>query len=136
MVFYFAINCGILYNEIEDVKLSDDEKKAFDRYVKAIEMKKRKGLTSNQQERADNEYINAMNKLYEVVKNPDRVSFLYSRAEDKAMKKEEERELFSDTEETEHTKNVQETFPAIDIKFLCRNKKYTPKIILYQIFIF
>lgn len=54
IVYYFAINCGILYNEIEEIQLTEAEK--------------------------------------------------------------------------EHTMNVQDTFPAIDIKFLCRNKKYNPGI--------
>lgn len=128
IVYYFAINCGILYSEIEEIQLTDTEKEPFERYVKAVQMTQRKAHTSSQQDAANNEYVEAMNELFAVVGNPDRASYLFSRAEDKAMLKEEERVLFSDTEETEHTKNVQETFPAIDIKFLCRNKKYVPDI--------
>lgn len=34
------------------------------------------------------------------------------------------------TDEKEHIQQVQETFPAIDIKFLGRNKEYKPEILL------
>lgn len=128
IVYYFAINCGILYSDIEEVDLRKEEKAPFERYIKAVRMAKRKGLSGSQQDAANNEYVEAMNDLYFVVGDSDRASYLFSRADDKAMTKEEESELFSDTEEAEHTMNVQDTFPAIDIKFLCRNKKYVPKI--------
>ena len=41
---------------------------------------------------------------------------------------EEKREALSETGEGEHTQQVQDTFPAIDIKFLGRNKEYKPEI--------
>ena len=128
IVYYFAINCGILYSEIDEIQLTEAEKEPFERYIKAFQMAKRKNITSGQQDVANNEYAEAMSELYAATGNPDRASYLFSRAEDKALIREEERELFSDTEEKEHTTNVQETFPAIDIKFLCRNKKYNPDI--------
>ena len=128
IAYYFAINCGILYSEIEEIQFTEEEKEPFERYIKALQMTKRKNLTSSQQDEANNRYAEAMNDLYIAVGDPDRASYLFSRAEDKALIKEEERELFSDTEEKEHTMNVQDTFPAIDIKFLCRNKKYNPGI--------
>lgn len=128
IAYYFAINCGILYSEIEEIQLTEAEKEPFERYIKALQLTKRKNLTSSQQDEANNKYAEAMNDLYVAAGNPDRASYLFSRADDKALIKEEERELFSDTEEKEHTMNVQDTFPAIDIKFLCRNKKYNPGI--------
>lgn len=42
--------------------------------------------------------------------------------------KKEAGELFLDSDETKHVQQVQETFPAIDIKFLGRNKNYKPEI--------
>lgn len=48
--------------------------------------------------------------------------------EEKVQLLEEKREAFSETEEGEHVQQVQETFPAIDIKFLGRNKNYKPEI--------
>ena len=128
IAYYFAINCGILYSEIEEIQLTEAEKEPFERYIKALQLTKRKNLTSSQQDEANNKYAEAMNDLYVAAGDPDRASHLFSRADDKALIKEEERELFSDTEEKEHTMNVQDTFPAIDIKFLCRNKKYNPGI--------
>lgn len=128
IVYYFAVNCGILYSEIEEISLSEEEQKPFERYVKAVQATQRKNLTNSQQEIVDKEYSEAMTALFGTVRDSDRASYLFSRADDLALKKEEERQLFSDTEEKEHTQNVQETFPAIDIKFLCRNKKYKPEI--------
>lgn len=128
IVYYFAINCGILYNEIEKVLLRDEEREPFEKYAEAVQMTQRKGLSEKELEDANNQYIEAMNKLWEVVGDADRATYLYSRAEDKAMISEEKREIFSGTEEERHTMHVQETFPAIDIKFLCRNRKYNPGI--------
>ena len=128
IAYYFAINCGILYSEIEGVQLTDTEKEPFERYIRAVQLVKRKNLTSHQQDEANDKYAEAMENLYVAVNNPDRASYLFNIADNKALKKEEEKELFSDTEEKEHTMNVQDTFPAIDIKFLCRNKKYNPGI--------
>ncbi|MBE5906832.1 MAG: hypothetical protein E7277_08635 [Lachnospiraceae bacterium] len=124
LVYFFAINCGILYSEIESLKLKENEREPFERVIKAIRDAKRKNLTQKQRDKAENEYSAAMENLFEMIDDPDRVSVLLSCAEDKALKKAEESELFSNTEEKEHTMNVDETFPAIDIKFLCRNKKY------------
>jgi hypothetical protein len=128
IVYYFAINCGILYRELEEVQLEDAEKEPFERYIKAVQMAQRKWSTSSQQDIANKEYADAMQDLYDAAGNPDRATNLFSIAEDKALAKEEEKGLFADTEEKIHTTNVQETFPAIDIKFLCRNKKYIPGI--------
>ncbi len=128
IVYYFAINCGILYSEIEEIALNESEKNPFYRYIKAVRGANRKGLTTEQRDKANEELKEAMNGLYNATNSADRASYLFNCAENKAVQKEEEIELFHDTEETEHTMNVQETFPAIDIKFLCRNKKYVPSI--------
>ncbi len=125
IVYFFSINCGILYSEIEELQLSDEEKEPFERYVKAYHDNKN-ATTKSQREKADNELSDAMSALNDVVADPERASILFSYAEDKASKIEK----FSDTTELEHTNAVKETFPAIDIKFLCRNKKYKPKITL------
>ena len=87
-------------------------------------MYNRRNLSETQREQANKEYNDAMNALEEVVESPDRYSYLNSQAESK----ETESDLFVDTEEKEHTTNVHQTFPAIDIKFLCKNKHYIPKI--------
>lgn len=128
IVYYFAINCGILYSEKETINPNENEKEVFERYKEAFRQIKRKDLNSSQMDKANDEYSNAMNDIYAVVGDPDRCSRLIRTAEEKVLDKKEEIELFDDTEEKEHTMNVKETFPAIDIKFLCRNNKYTPEI--------
>jgi hypothetical protein len=70
----------------------------------------------------------SMGSLWEVVQEPDRVSYLLSLADEKVQLLEEKREAASETGDGEHTQQVQETFPAIDIKFLGRNKEYKPEI--------
>jgi len=128
IVSFFALNCGILYSDLEGISLKEEEKVPFERLVKAFQMYNRRNLSDTQREQADKEYNGAMNALEEVVESPDRYSYLNSQAESKAVSKETERDLFVDTEEKEHATNVYQTFPAIDIKFLCKNKHYIPKI--------
>ena len=130
IVSFFALNCGILYSDLEGVSLNEEEKEPFERLVKAYQMNYRRNLSDIQQEQADKEYVDALNALYTVIESPDRVSYLINQAEIKAASKETERDLFVDTEEKEHATNVHQTFPAIDIKFLCKNKRYIPKISL------
>ena len=45
-------------------------------------MMKRKGLSQKELEDVNNQYIEAMDKLWEVVADADRATYLYSRAED------------------------------------------------------
>ena len=37
IAYYFAINCGILYSEIEEIQLTAAEKEPFERYIKALQ---------------------------------------------------------------------------------------------------
>ena len=128
IVSFFALNCGILYSDLEGISLKEEEKEPFERLVKAFQMYNIRNLSDTQREQADKEYNDALNALEEVVESPDRFSYLNNQAESKAASKETERDLFVDTEEKEHATNVHQTFPAIDIKFLCKNKHYIPKI--------
>ena len=128
IVFYFAINCGILFSELNIWNMSPQEKIPFDSYVDALQKLKCSNLSDNEREKANNQISESMGDLWEVVKDADRVSILLSLAEEKVQILEEKREAFSKTEEEEHVQPVQETFPAIDIKFLGRNKEYRPAI--------
>lgn len=152
IVAYFALNCGIIYSDFEEIYLREEEKEPFNRLVLAQQMVYRRDLSEKQKDQANKELTEAWNSIYEAVeeaekhaveeaekhnkygseqvsaKVSDRVSTLISKAENKAASKENDRELFSDTEEKEHTTNVHQTFPAIDIKFLCKNKHYNPGI--------
>lgn len=124
IAFYFAINCGILFSDLNIWSMTPEEKKPFDRYVEAIQLLKKPNLTKEENEKANEQYSSSMGELWEVVEDPDRVSTLLSLAEEKVQILEEKREVFSDTSEVEHVQQVQETFPAIDIKFLGRNGNY------------
>lgn len=37
IAFYFSLNCGILFEELNVFHLSDEEKEPFDQYVKALQ---------------------------------------------------------------------------------------------------
>lgn len=128
IVFFFAINCGILFSELNIWNLSQDEKVPFDRYVEAMQRLKTSNLSKEDEEKANEQMSESMGELWEVVQEPDRVSYLLSLAEEKVQLLEEKREALSETGEGEHTQQVQDTFPAIDIKFLGRNKEYKPEI--------
>lgn len=128
IAFYFAINCGILFSELNIWNMSQEEKIPFDSYVDAIQKLKNFNLSDAEKEKANEQYNEALGSLWEVVADADRVSTLLSLAEEKVQILEEKREAFSNTEENKHVQPVQETFPAIDIKFLGRNKEYKPAI--------
>ena len=128
IVSFFALNCGILYSDLEGISLKEEEKAPFERLVKAVQMYNMRNLSDTQREQADKKYNDALNALEEVVESPDRFSYLNNQAEIKAASKVADRDEFVDTEEKAHTTNVHQTFPAIDIKFLCNNKHYVPGI--------
>lgn len=130
IAFFFALNCGILFSELNIWNLSQEEKEPFDKYVEAMQKLKDFNLSKEDEEKA-NELLNeSMGDLWEVVQEPDRVSYLLSLAEEKVQLLDEKMEAFSETGEGAHTQQVQDTFPAIDIKFLGRNKEYRPAISL------
>ncbi len=128
IVFFYAINCGILFSELNIWNLSKDEKIPFDKYVGAMQRLMTSNLSKEDEEKANEQMSESMGELWEVVQEPDRVSYLLSLADEKVQLLEEKREALSETGEGEHTQQVQETFPAIDIKFLGRNKEYKPEI--------
>lgn len=128
IAFFFAINCGILFSELNLWNLSREEKVPFDKYVDAIHKLKASSLSKDDEEKANEQMSESMGELWEVVQEPDRVSYLLSLADEKVQLLEEKRDALVETDEVEHTQQVQDTFPAIDIKFLGRNKEYRPEI--------
>lgn len=128
IAFYFAINCGILFSDLNIWKMTPEEKKPFDEYVEAMQKLKESNLSKEELEKANDQYNDSMIKMWEVVEDSDRVSNLLSLAEEKVQILEEKREAFLESGELEHVQQVQETFPAIDIKFFGRNKNYKPTI--------
>lgn len=128
IVFFFAVNCGILFSELNICNLKQNEKEPFNKYVEAIQKLKDSNISKEEQEKANKQIDKSMGDLWEIVQEADRVSHLLSLAEEKVILLEEKSEALSETGEIEHTQQVQETFPAIDIKFLGRNKEYEPEI--------
>ena len=68
IVSFFALNCGILYSDLEGVSLNEEEKEPFERLVKAYQMNYRRNLSVTQQEQADKEQTVVL-KLVEYYKN-------------------------------------------------------------------
>ena len=128
IAFFFAINCGILFSDLNIWNLSQDEKIPFEKYVEAMQKLKVSNISKEDEEKANEQLNESMGNLWEVVQEPDRVSYLLSLADEKVQMLEEKSEALSETEEAERIQQVQETFPAIDIKFLGRNKEYKPDI--------
>lgn len=128
IVFYFSLNCGILYEELNHFSLSDSERKVFENYVNILQKQKKCIENEKEQKKLDEEMGAAYGDIWEAVGEADRVSRLISMAEEKVNILEEKREIAEKTQDKDHVKPVQETFPAIDIKFLCRNGNYKPKI--------
>lgn len=124
VVFYYALSCGILYSELNPFNLLPTEKLLVEKYIKALKWCRKRNMSSQEQEDANNYYSEVLGEFYEKIGDSDRVTVLITLAEDKVNIKEEKEEAFEETAEGDHTKQVKETFPAIDIKFLCRNAQY------------
>ena len=81
IVFYFSLNCGILYEDFLDDKLKDEEKIVFKKYVEALS--RLKECDEKEQNQVNEQLNKAMGDIWEVVEEPDRVSKLMSLAKDK-----------------------------------------------------
>ena len=64
----------------------------------------------------------------EKIEDSDRATVLISYAQEQAEIKKEREEASNQAGDSEFVKNVQETYPAIDIKFLCKDANYKPDI--------
>lgn len=128
VVFYYALSCGILYSELNPLNLSPIERPIVEKYIKALKLCHKQDLSPEEQDSANNVYAEVLGEFYEKIGDADRATTLISLADEKANIKEEKEEALQETAEGDHIKQVKETFPAIDIKFLCRNAKYCPSI--------
>ena len=128
IAFYYALNCGILYKEYKHKDLTPKELELITAYVEAASRAHMNGLTAIDQEAANNLLTKALGDFYEFIEDSERATQLLALADDKVIIKEENAEAKEETGEGEFTKQVQETFPAMDIKFLCRNRNYKPGI--------
>lgn len=128
IVFYYALNCGILFKELNTIKMSMIEQKCVDGLVKAIRQSDLEGLGQEEKDAAYELLGNAYAMFDEKIKDSDRATALIAYAQEQAEIKEECEEAASQTGDSEFVKNVQETYPAIDIKFLCKTADYKPDI--------
>ena len=128
IAYYYALNCGILYKELNTMKMSLVEQECVEKLVKAIRQNNIKGLTSTEQESANAMLVDAFELFNVKIEDTDRATVLISYAYEQAEIKDEREEATNQVGEGEFVKNVQETYPAIDIKFLCRDANYKPDI--------
>ena len=125
IVFYFAINCGILYSDTLSFDVSPEEKECLDRYIYATIASRESGPNDDDVYQELNDAIKA---LSEVANSEGRLQILFNFADEEIVYKEDERVSSAENDEEEYTQQVYKTFPAIDIKFLGRNGKYKPAI--------
>ena len=127
IAFYYSLNCGIVYNEHDYENLSPTEQKLVNDLIRAYKTAHTLGLSSTNQQAADKLYNEALGALYENIEDLERLSRLSSFAVDKA----------TTTIDEENSRQVKETFPAIEIKLLCRNAKYmVPQLLDFKLGVF
>lgn len=128
IAFFYALNCGILYKELNTIKMSVVEQECVEKLVKAIRLNNAKGLSNAEKNSAYELLSSAYDMFAEKIKDSERATLLISYAQEQADIKEEREEATNQIGDGEFVKNVQETYPAIDIKFLCKDANYKPDI--------
>lgn len=129
IAYYYALNCGILYKDLDTTVMTSVEKECVERLIKALRRVEHvRGSSDTEEEFAYNELSNAYGAMDERIIDPDRATFLTLHAQEQAEIKDQREESVRKTEDSQFVKNVQETYPAIDIKFLCKNENYVPNI--------
>ena len=104
------------------------EEECVEKLIKAIRRINEIGLSDREREAANNLLSEAYALFDEKIENTKRATTLISYAQEQAEIKEEREESAVQIGDSEFTKNVQETYPAIDIKFLCKDANYVPEI--------
>lgn len=128
IVYYYALNCGILYKDLNTIKMSIVEQECVEKLVKAIRQSSSEKLNSAEKEVAYRLLSEAYALFDEKIEDSDRATLLITYAQEQAEIKEEREEASNQVGDSEFVKNVQETYPAIDIKFLCKDANYKPGI--------
>lgn len=128
IAYYYALNCGILYKELNAIKMSFVERECVEKLVKAIKQSNLEGLSKEEQDAAYELLGDAYALFDEKIEDSDRATVLISYAQEQAEIKKEREEASNQAGDSEFVKNVQETYPAIDIKFLCKDANYKPDI--------
>lgn len=128
IAYYYALNCGILYKELNAIEMTVVERECVEKLVKAIKMNNLEGLSKGERDAAYELLGDAYALFDEKIKDSDRVTVLISHAQEQAEIKKEREKASNQVGDSEFVKNVQETYPAIDIKFLCKDANYKPDI--------
>lgn len=127
IAYYYALSCGILYKELDNtIKMSFRERECVGKLIEAIRLQDDKRLNDAERDTAW-ELLSDAYGLFDTMSDTNRASYLVAYAQEQAKIKEQKEEALKQVDE-ENVKNVQETYPAIDIKFLCKNANYKPKI--------
>lgn len=130
IAFYYALSCGILYTDYNELEknLSTEEKELVDELVEAIRYSHKKNPTQKDLEAADIAYGEAIDSIRKKCKSIERVQILIELSEQIEQLKDEKADAFENSKEKNNVYPVKETFPAIDLKFFCRNGSYIPPI--------
>ena len=128
IAYYYALNCGILYKELNTMRMTYIEEACVEKLINAIRRTSETGLSDADREAANNLLSEAYALFDEKIEDSDRATTLISYALEQVEIKEEREDAASQIGDSEFIKNVQETYPAIDIKFLCKDANYVPEI--------
>ena len=104
------------------------ERECVEKLVKAIKQSNLEGLSKEEQDAAYELLGDAYALFDEKIEDSDRATVLISYAQEQAEIKKEREGASNQAGDSEFVKNVQETYPAIDIKFLCKDANYKPDI--------
>ncbi len=128
IAYYYALSCGILYKDLNTLQMNTIEEICVKNLIRAIQKTHNEKLNESEKEEAYQLLGDAYEQFDQKIQDSDRTTELISYANDQAEIKEEREEAIKETGESKYVKNVQETYPAIDIKFLCRDANYQPDI--------
>lgn len=128
IVFFYALNCGILYKESNAIRMSALEEECVQKFITAQRLANRRHLRDEEKDMAYGRLQDAYDFFEKKIPDETRRYALLNYAQEQADLKEEREEAEEQIGEDEFTKNVQKTYPAIDIKFLCRDANYKPEI--------
>lgn len=128
IAYYYALNCGILYKDLNTMKMTFVERECVEKLEKAIKRNNLEGLSKEERDAAYELLEDAYALFDEKIEDSSRATHLISYAYEQVKIKEKREEASNQVGDSEFVKNVLETYPAIDIKFLCKDANYKPDI--------
>lgn len=107
IAYYYALNCGILYKDLDTTAVTSVEKECVERLIKALRRVEHvRGSSDSEEELAYNELSNAYGAMDERIIDPDRATFLTLHAQEQAEIKDQREESVRKTEDSQFIKNV------------------------------